>query len=190
MNTYTTNLSRSTVCELVLAAQTGDRQAQGELFDRYQSQVMGIALRRLGNYAEAQELCQEVFMQALLKLTQLREPACFAGWLRSIANRMAINRGMRRAPSFATEPQTMESTCVEPNTPLASALSAERADEVRCGLDRLRQMDRETLVAFYVNGKSLLEMSDHFEAPVGTIKRRLHTARKRLAEEIEDRVAV
>ena len=42
-----------------------------------------------------------------------------------------------------------------------------------------------TLVAFYVKGQSLLEMSDEFNAPLGTIKRRLHVARKRLAKEVE-----
>jgi RNA polymerase sigma-70 factor (ECF subfamily) len=46
-------------------------------------------------------------------------------------------------------------------------------------------MDRETLVAFYVRGQSLLEMSEEFDSPVGTIKRRLHVARKRLAKELE-----
>jgi RNA polymerase sigma-70 factor (ECF subfamily) len=45
-------------------------------------------------------------------------------------------------------------------------------------------MDRDTLVAFYVKGRSLVEMSDQFASPVGTIKRRLHVARKRLAKEL------
>ena len=46
-------------------------------------------------------------------------------------------------------------------------------------------LDRSTLVAFYIQGQSLVEMSDEFSAPVGTIKRRLHVARKRLAKELE-----
>jgi RNA polymerase sigma-70 factor (ECF subfamily) len=46
-------------------------------------------------------------------------------------------------------------------------------------------MDRETLEAFYFEGSSLLEMSRKFDTPVGTIKRRLHVARKRLAKELE-----
>ena len=52
--------------------------------------------------------------------------------------------------------------------------------------DRVRELDRETLVAFYVDGDSLLEMSDRFDSPVGTIKRRLHVARKRLAKQLEE----
>ncbi|HYW80125.1 MAG TPA: sigma factor-like helix-turn-helix DNA-binding protein, partial [Thermoguttaceae bacterium] len=55
---------------------------------------------------------------------------------------------------------------------------------------RLRAMDRDTLVAFYFHGRSLIEMSEKFDSPVGTIKRRLHTARKRLAEELESLATV
>ncbi len=45
-------------------------------------------------------------------------------------------------------------------------------------------------MAFYVQGQSLIEMSDRFDSPVGTIKRRLHVARKRLARELEELTAV
>ncbi|MDA0658451.1 MAG: sigma factor [Planctomycetota bacterium] len=69
---------------LVRLAQSGNRQTQGDLLLRFQDVVMGVGLRRLGNFAEAQELCQEVFVQALLKLHQLREAACFGSWIRSI----------------------------------------------------------------------------------------------------------
>ncbi len=44
----------------------------------------------------------------------------------------------------------------------------------------------ERLIAFYVEGQSLKEMSDEFASPIGTIKRRLHTARNRLREELTD----
>jgi RNA polymerase sigma-70 factor (ECF subfamily) len=64
-------------------------------------------------------------------------------------------------------------------------LAAERESEVRRGLRQLGEMDRDTLVAFYFDGRSLVEMSEEFDSPVGTIKRRLHVARKRLAKELE-----
>ena len=180
----------SRVAELVRAAQAGDRDAFGRLMERYEHAVFSIALRRLGNYAEAQELCQDVFMQGLLKLHQLKNPVCIGGWLRSITHRMAINRMVRRAADIATEPEVMASKCVEHQTPLANVLDGERYSQVRAGLARLRDMDRDTLVSFYVYGQSLLEMSDAFDAPVGTTKRRLHVTRKRLAQEVEELVAV
>jgi RNA polymerase sigma-70 factor (ECF subfamily) len=180
---------QATVAELVRAAQAGDRQAQGELFERYQGHVMGVALRRVGDYVEAQELVQDVFVQALLKLDQLRTPECFGGWLRSITVRLSINRAVRADRAVSTEPLALEAACVELHTPLAQAVSQERAEGVRDGLSRLRSLDRETLVAFYVRGESLVEMSQSFKAPIGTIKRRLHVARLRLAKEIEHLVA-
>ena len=170
---------------LVLAAQRGDRQASGELVVRYERAVYAAVFRRLGNHAETQELCQEVFIQALRKIGQLRDPRCFGGWIRSIANRMAINRALRRGPVTSAEQGTFEVFCVDRETPLGAALSREREDQVHVGLKRLRTMDRETLKAFYFDGHSLIEMSEKFDSPVGTIKRRLHTARKRLAEQLQ-----
>ena len=178
-------IERQRITDLVCSAQKGDRHAMGELFLAFRATVLAIAQRRLGNYSEAQELSQEVFLQAMQKLEQLREPRCFGGWLRSITHRMAINRAIRRAPSLSTEPQLMEATVMESDTPFSVAVTGERAAHVKDGLKRLKEMDRDTLVAFYVRGQSLIEMSDHFDAPIGTIKRRLHVARKRLAQEVE-----
>jgi RNA polymerase sigma-70 factor (ECF subfamily) len=170
---------------LVEFAQAGDRAAFGELARRFEGMVYAIALRRLGNHSEAQELCQEVLVKAMQKLGQLQVPAAFGGWLRSITVRMAINRQVRQAPAISTEPQTLEATCIESITPLDAALTNERAAQVRGGLARLGKLDRNTLEAFYFRGQSLAQMSRSFEAPVGTIKRRLHVARKRLAQHLE-----
>ena len=67
---------------IVLRARDGDRAAYGELVERFQSTVYAVALARLRNPTEAQELAQEVFLHAMRKLPQLREVQCFAGWLR------------------------------------------------------------------------------------------------------------
>jgi RNA polymerase sigma-70 factor (ECF subfamily) len=184
------NLTNASVTQLVRAAQAGRREAFGQLFERFERRVFAIALRRLGNYNEAQELCQDVFVQAMQKIGQLREPECFASWLRSITHRMAINRAVRRSPVAWTAPETLAAACVENETPLTALLAGERKLQLRAGLARLRDLDRQTLEAFYVKGQSLTEMSAAFDAPLGTIKRRLHVARKRLAKQMEALVAV
>ncbi len=163
----------------------GDRQAFGRLIENYEQAVYATVFRRLGNHAEAQELCQDVFIQAMRKLGQLEDPRCFGGWIRSIAARMAINYAVRRGPRISGDRELIENNCVETRTPLFAILAREREDQVRRGLRKLRAMDRETLEAFYFEGSSLCEMSRKFDAPVGTIKRRLHVARKRLAKELE-----
>jgi len=185
-----TNASETSDFSLVLAAQQGNREAFGELARRYERAVYATAFRRLSNHAEAQEVCQEVLVRAMQKIGQLREPEAFGSWLQSVTSRMAINRAVRKRSAIATEPETMAATCVEYETPLDTALAHERQSQVRAGLRRLGELDRDTLVAFYVEGQSLVEMSEGFRSPVGTIKRRLHVARKRLAKELEELVAV
>ena len=187
MNAITTQINdiRSTA-DLVRAAQAGDRTAFGDLFERFQPVILAIAKRRLRSDADAQELSQDVFVQAMQKIDQLRTPECFIGWLRQITVRMAINKSVRKAPAVSVEPEVLEATVCGAGSPVESAMTGERKDQVRAGLDRLGEMDRDTLVAFYVEGQSLIQMSDQFEAPLGTIKRRLHVARKRLAREVSE----
>ena len=173
------------VTGLVVAAQSGDRDAFGELFQRFESRVFAIVLRRIGDYGDAQEVCQDVFIQAMQKLAQLREPVAFAGWLSAIAQRMAVNHLVRRRRELATAPECLAEVVDAHDTPVDQALTGERRAQLHLGLRMLGQMDRETLVAFYLRGCSLTQMCDEFEAPLGTIKRRLHVARKRLAEHLE-----
>jgi RNA polymerase sigma-70 factor, ECF subfamily len=187
MATFTNELE---LTPLVVLAQSGDREAFGILFERFERHIYAIAFRRLGNHEEAQELTQEVFIQALLKLEQLRVPEAFAGWLRAITHRMAINYVMRDKHFNTVEADWLDSGCSDVATPLDDAINQEEAVVVRKGLQQLGDLDRQTLEAFYVKGQSLLEMSDEFSAPLGTIKRRLHVARKRLAKEVEELVAV
>ncbi len=179
------DISIATVADLVICSQEGDREAFGELVVRFENMVYSIALRRCGDYSDAQELVQDVFVKALEKIHQLKTPAAFGGWLRSITVRTAINRGMRKDRAVLAEPAMLEASSIDTNTPFESALASERAYLVHDGLGRLTDLDRRTLEAFYMRGESLIEMAASFEAPLGTIKRRLHVARKRLAVELK-----
>jgi RNA polymerase sigma-70 factor (ECF subfamily) len=170
----------SEITDLVLRAQAGDRAAYGELVERFQPTVYAVALARLRNPAEAQELAQEVFLHGMKKLAQLRDAQCFAGWLRQITVRMAINRLTRRGPLHKVEGDLLDTVEAGGAGPVDELVRRERAAELYQGLERLKPVDRATLVAFYLRGRSLKQMSRDFETPVGTIKRRLHVARNRL----------
>lgn len=173
------------IIELVTRAQTGDRHAYGELVERFQSTVYAVALARLRNPCEAQELTQEVFLHGMKKLPQLRDAACFAGWLRQITVRMAINRLTRRGPVLKVETEVLEAAPAAGGDPLDGLIRSEQASELYKALELLKPVDRATLVAFYIRGRTLKQMSREFETPIGTIKRRLHVARNRLKEALE-----
>lgn len=172
--------------DLVIQAQNGNRDAFGALVQEYQGIVFAIVFRRLRNHSEALEVTQEVFMRALRKIDQLREPDRFEGWLKRIAVRMSINRAVRRPKETMQTPEAFGGLVTSRQAPLEDVLQSEEAGQVRSGLRQLRPMDRETLLAFYFEGQSLKEMSERFSSPIGTIKRRLHTARNRLKEALCD----
>jgi RNA polymerase sigma-70 factor (ECF subfamily) len=177
-----------TVNEIVLLierAQAGDRQAFGELVLYFQPAVYAVALARLRDVNEAVELTQEVFIHAMTKLAQLRDPLCFVGWLRQITVRMAINRVTRKVAPRGAEPEVLQNAPDREGGPLDLIIRAENRARVWKGLDRLKELDRATLVAFYIQGRSLKQMAREFATPIGTIKRRLHVARSRLRKQLE-----
>ncbi len=173
-----------TTTELVLRAQARDRTAFGELATRHQATVYAAALEKLRDPSEAQEVAHEAFVKAFTKLDQLREPAAFVGWVRRIAVRLALNRLTRRKLNQAEEGVFEGATAAGPG-PLENVLRTEAQATVWSGLNRLSELDRETLVAFYVRGQTIREMAEDFATPEGTIKRRLHVARNRLKAKLE-----
>ena len=178
-------MTENELMPVVLRAQDGDRAAYGELVERFQSTVYAVALARLRNPTEAQELTQEVFLHGMKKLGQLRDVQCFPGWLRQITVRMAINRLTRNVPLHKAEPEVLDNAAAVNETPLDAMVRDEQRAELYKGLEKLKALDRATLVAFYLRGRSLKQMSREFETPVGTIKRRLHVARNRLKKQME-----
>jgi RNA polymerase sigma-70 factor, ECF subfamily len=178
-------MSWSEITILVDRAKLGDKLAYGELVKRFQGSVYAMALTRVRDPLEAEELTQEVFVHGMKKLPQLRDPRCFAGWLRKITARMAINRLTRRGPLSGTEPEFLDNVQARNEAPLEEIERGEAKAELHAGLKRLKQLDRLTLEAFYLRGRSLQQMSQEFETPVGTIKRRLHVARQRLKDVLE-----
>ncbi|MEY3175583.1 MAG: Sigma-W factor [Planctomycetota bacterium] len=172
------------IIALVRQAQAGDRAAFDQLVRLFHARVFGMVMQRLRNSAEADEVVQEVFLRAFCKLAQLQDAERFAGWIAQIAVRLSINRAVRRPVENCVEADVFDGFQQTAQTPLGDLLRHEDAAQVRAGLQQLNRLDRDTLLAFYFEGASLREMSEQFDSPVGTIKRRLHTARGRLREVI------
>ncbi|MCX7385999.1 MAG: sigma-70 family RNA polymerase sigma factor, partial [Planctomycetota bacterium] len=177
-------MTTDSLTPLVLRAQSGDRDAFSDLVVLFQSRIYSLVMLRLRNTAEADEVVQEVFLRAFCKLSQLQAAERFSGWLCRIAVRLSINRVVRRPHETSREPHSFDGVQKAEDAPFFAMIRQENIAQVRAGLNQLGHLDRETLWAFYIEGASLKEMSAQFASPIGTIKRRLHTARGRLREVI------
>jgi RNA polymerase sigma-70 factor (ECF subfamily) len=83
----------------------------------------------------------------------------------------------------------LEGASARCDEPLDQLIRRERAERLWEALGRLKSLDREALDAFYIRGHSLIEIAEMLGVPLGTVKRRLHTARKRLKLALESSVA-
>src|SRR5205814_8404437 len=117
---------------------------------------------------------------AMRRIGQLRSPTASGAWLRRITVRVAINRGLRKQPVAVVDTSVLESAVRPGPEPLDDLVREERRRKVRDAVAKLKPIDRDALAAFYLRGRSLLEIAKEFDVPVGTVKRRLHTARRRL----------
>src|SRR5277367_4564114 len=91
--------------ELVGAVRRGDRQAYGVLVERYRQSILRLCYRIAGNLPDAEDLAHDAFVEAYLKLEQLRDPCRFAPWLKAVALNLcrAWYRRSRRANVELTE---------------------------------------------------------------------------------------
>src|SRR5260221_6886817 len=133
---------------LVRRAQRGDREAFGELVEQFERTVHAICLRRLGNPSEAVEATQEVFLHVMKRLDQLREPERFAGWLRQVAARMAINRATRRIQPPSVDSEILQAAGEHPHDPPPQLIAPERAPRPYPGLAPPKAPHPETPPAF------------------------------------------
>ncbi|HTU19671.1 MAG TPA: sigma-70 family RNA polymerase sigma factor [Gemmataceae bacterium] len=170
---------------LIDRARSGDRAAYGELVRRYRPAIYGVLRAWLRDPAEADDVAQEVFLHTMRKISQLRDARCFHSWLRQIAVRLALNRVNRRRPVSSLTHARQALLSDDDEGPLDEMVRAEEQGKVHEGLSHLKPLDRAMLEAFYLRSRSLREISEEFDAPLGTIKRRLHTARQRLKQFLE-----
>src|SRR5204862_8160385 len=82
--------------KLVEAALHGGPEAFAPIVERYQDAVFGVALARIGNFHDAQDVAQAVFVEAYQRLSSLREPAKLGAWLRTMTIARAIDLLRRR----------------------------------------------------------------------------------------------
>jgi RNA polymerase sigma-70 factor (ECF subfamily) len=159
---------------LVEAARRGDRDAFGQLYQRHAAMVHGLLLAQVPR-AEAEDLAQEVFMQAMRKLPGLREPASFAPWLAAIARHQAADRHRRRRPP----PPTTSEPAVEPGIVEAEAILAL--------IHELPLAYRETLVLRLVAGMTGPEIAARTGLTPESVRVNLHRGMKKLRERLGSR---
>ena len=167
--------------ELIQRTLAGDESAFSFLVDKYKGSVHALAYRKLGDFHTAEEITQDTFLKAYQKLSTLRDPARFPGWLYVIAARCCISwfrQNRLQTESFDSVKGEMSA---QSWTKYADARVREK---VHSALENLPESERTVLTLYYMAGMTCDEIGQFIGTSCGAIRDRLYRARIRLKEEL------
>ena len=177
--------------QLIHRTLAGDDEAFSALVQKYQKSVHALVWRKVNDFHYAEEITQDTFLQAYKKLSTLKNPNQFAGWLYVIANRRCINWLNRHKPAM----QSLEDTPVEEieESAYTHYVSEQRDAEgakyqheiAQRLLSKLPESERTVMTLYYLGEMTAKEISKFLGVSVNTITSRLRRARERLQQDQE-----
>jgi RNA polymerase sigma-70 factor, ECF subfamily len=168
---------------LVLQHKRGEPGALERLVELWERALYYYVRRLVETPEEAKDIAQDVWCKVIRKLRSVRDPAAFPAWLFKIARTQAISR-FRKADPFAqlSEEELPVDAFATDTNGFSVTLNAE---ELHWGLTQLTPPHSECLVLHFLEGFTLDEVSDITGVAPGTVKSRIHYAKKALREVLE-----
>jgi RNA polymerase sigma-70 factor (ECF subfamily) len=163
----------------------GDREAFARLFDRHAPAVLGLLARILGTRGEAEEVLQEVFLQAWRQAGRY-EPGRSTprGWLLVLARSRALDSLRSREARQRREVEAAGDGPPPESPPVGTeGLEAlERRQRVTSALGLLPPEQRRCIELAFFEGLTQSQIADRLDAPLGTIKSRIHMGMNKLRQ--------
>ncbi len=173
--------------QLIQRVLSGDDSAFNTLVKKYQEGVHALIWRKIGDFHYAEELTQDVLLQAYRKLGTLEDPKCFAGWLYVIADRLTLNWIKRRKPVSMQSlenipPEEIEEASYAHYLTLKSETNVieHKTEVVKKLLEKLPESERTVVTLYYLGEMTTKEIGNFLGVSANTVKSRLRRGRARL----------
>jgi RNA polymerase sigma-70 factor (ECF subfamily) len=168
--------------ECVRRLQQGETEAFAVLVERHQKTIFNLLYRMLGDYDDAAEVSQEAFLSAYRSIKSFRGDASFSTWL----YRIAVNHANTRRKSVALwQQRTARLESLEPasdgdSDPADALERKEMRERVQAALNGLEAEDATIILLRDLQDVPYEAVADILDVPIGTVKSRLHRARRAL----------
>jgi RNA polymerase sigma-70 factor (ECF subfamily) len=170
----------------VAAARAGDAEAWDALFRRYQLPLYVYAFELLHDEQAARDVLQETFINAARYLASLRDDAKFGSWLFSIAHQKCQQQ-WRKPPRDEPWDDNFTEIAGDDLSPGEILIRAEQEAEFMNLLNQLPEKHRAVLLLYFLEEFSLEEIAHITNTGIGTVKSRLHYAKKSLRTILTER---
>ncbi len=173
--------------QLVTAALKGDTPSYGVIVERYWKMAVALALSKINDATEAEDIAQESFIKAYSQLHKLRYPDRFVGWLSKIVTQLCIDhvRKYSRGQSIATLDtkafETLNSGLAFANNP---GLDQNQINFVRQTVAKLPDKFKKVVIMRFVAGLTSADIAKQLGKRHGTVRVRLHRAYQILRKEL------
>jgi RNA polymerase sigma-70 factor (ECF subfamily) len=171
----------------VQEARAGDADAWGVLFKRYQLPLYVYVFELVHNEQTSLDLVQETFISAVRHLNSLRQDDKFGSWLFGIAHQKCIQHWRKHSREAAAFEEIATVPVEFADDPREQLLRQEQEAEFMKLLEQLPLPQRSALLLYFVEDFSLEEIAGITGATVGTVKSRLHYAKKALGKLLKAR---
>jgi RNA polymerase sigma-70 factor (ECF subfamily) len=173
--------------QLVLQIQDGSLEALGDLYDRYNRLVFRTALGVTGDPESASDLLQEVFLRLFRFAARIDPDRPLEPWLYRMTANLSYTWVKRRRWAQPIEDVSDWLAGSKKSQPTYRAEKNEAWKQVESAIQTLPLPQRSVIVLYYINECSLQEVADILDIPTGTVKSRLHYARRTLKEQMSSR---
>ena len=177
---------------LMLRAKRGDRAAFAELVEKYKQPVMNFVFRSLRDEIEAEDLAQNVFLQAWKSRSRYRQTAKFSTWLFTIARNLCLNEIRRRSRHPAesieeahAEHEDLPRQQYEDKSQIAppdKLLHGELAQKIEEALAELPEAQRTAILLCRQDELSYEEIAEVLDCSLSATKSLIHRGRETLKE--------
>ncbi len=168
----------------VAAARAGDPTAWEALFRRYQLPLYSYVQESIRHEQTSLDIVQETFIKAIRHVGSLRDATRFGGWLFRIAHQLCQQHGRKQRPTEPLDAGDRPELADESATPLEELVSAEQEEHFLAALDGLPEEHRSVVLLHYLEDFDLAEIAEITGVPLGTVKSRLHHARRKLRQQL------
>jgi RNA polymerase sigma-70 factor (ECF subfamily) len=180
--------------ELVYQTRLDRPEAFQVLADRYEKLVRSIACKFVGDDPMmVEDICQETFLRALMKLGDLRDKTRFRSWICTIARNQALDASRKRALVLSTEVEGEDGENIRweiadsKSNPAELHAQAEVQELVNDVLADIPDMYRQPMKLRFEEGLDYCEIAEVLDKPLGTVKSLIHRGKSLVRREVTRR---